>query len=41
MDVTRRVENIDKKTYRNFDSPDWKARFNHGNREIVDAPTAS
>jgi hypothetical protein len=41
MDVTRRVENTDKKTYRNFDSVDSEACFNHGNRVIVDTPTAS
>ena len=41
MDVTRRVENKNKKTYRNFDSVDSEASFNHGNRVIVNTPTAS
>jgi len=41
MDVTRRVENTDTKTYRNFDSADSGACFNHGNRVIVNTPTAS
>ena len=41
MDVTRRVENKDKKAYRNFDSVDSEACFNHGNRVIVNTPTAS
>jgi len=41
MDVARRVEKKDKKTYRNFDSADSGAFFNHGNRVIVETPTAS